>query len=647
MSELLAKKARYKELSDLLKNYSRQYYLLDAPGVSDATYDALYSELLEIEREFPELKTENSPSQKVGAKASRKFSKIKHSSPMLSLENAFNEDDIETFLERLKNLSGCDQIDLALEPKLDGLSASLHYKNGILTRGATRGDGTVGEDVTENIFTLDCIPKKINEWRDFENIEVRGEVVMKKADFRNLNESRLMAEEKLFANPRNAAAGSLRQLDSAVTKSRKLTFFAYSLIGKDHSSKTQMNVLETLRKCGFTVSDKIALCKNQAEAFHFYSEMERQRADLEYDVDGVVYKVNDLQLQQKLGASSKFPRHSIAYKFPAEKAETTILDIVVQVGRTGNITPVAELMPVTVGGVVVSRATLHNRDEIEKKDIRIGDRVVLQRAGDVIPQILYAIPEKRPGNSTLFVFPDVCPCCGSTLVKSNDEVATKCININCEAQIVERLIHFVSKLAFNIDGLGEQNIKFFFDSGFIKSPPDIFHLESKNPNGQLENFEGWGKQSVQNLFDSINKARTITLDKFIYALGIPQVGRSVSKLVAGFFRSYKNFLRAMENNDITGLLAVDGIGESILGDIAKFFENNNNMTVVKKLGGDEKNGPITVLDMEMPENNSLMNRTIVFTGTFEKLSREEAKELAEKHGARASSSISAKTSFVV
>ncbi|MDR3179863.1 MAG: NAD-dependent DNA ligase LigA [Holosporaceae bacterium] len=647
MPELLAKKARHGELSDLLKDYSRQYYLGDAPGISDAVYDALYNELLEIEREFPLLKTKDSPSQKVGAKASRKFSKIKHLSPMLSLENAFNEDDIATFLERVRNLSGRDQIDLVLEPKLDGLSASLRYKNGFLMAGATRGDGMVGEDVTANILTLDCVPKKISEWSSFQDVEVRGEVVMKKADFRSLNESRLEAGEKLFANPRNAAAGSLRQLDSAITKSRKLTFFAYSLISEDYPPQTQMEVLKTLGKCGFTISDEIAFCQNQTEAFRFYAEMEQQRADLEYDIDGIVYKVNDLQLQQKLGASSKFPRHSIAYKFPAEKAETTVLNIVVQVGRTGNITPVAELMPVTVGGVVVSRATLHNRDEIEKKDIRVGDRVILQRAGDVIPQILSAIPEKRPENSVPFLFPNLCPCCGSALVRGNDEAATKCININCEAQMVERLIHFVSKLAFNIDGLGEQNIKFFFDSGFIKSPVDIFYLENKNSEIQLENFEGWGRQSVQNLFDSINKAKTITLDKFIYALGIPQVGRSVSKLVAGFFKSYESFLESMENKDVTGLLAVDGIGESILGDILKFFENSSNLNVLKQLAGNGKNGAVTILNVESPENNLLQNKTIVFTGTFETLSREEAKELAEKYGAKAASSVSAKTSLVV
>ncbi|GHT90543.1 DNA ligase [Alphaproteobacteria bacterium] len=690
--------ARHAELCSLLENYSGQYYLLDAPTVSDAEYDALYNELLEIEKEFPELRTKNSPSQKVGTKASKKFSKIKHSNPMLSLENAFNEDDISAFLERVRNLSGLDQVELVLEPKLDGLSASLKYKNGMLVYGATRGDGTVGEDVSANILTIDSIPRKIRT--DFDEIEIRGEVIMKKVDFQKLNESRERSEEKLFANPRNAAAGSLRQLDAEITRSRKLTFFAYAIITKDSVFQTQMDVLKTLGEYGFTVSDKIALCKNQQEAFLFYSEMERQRAELEYDIDGVVYKVNDLQLQQKLGAASKFPRHSIAYKFPAEKAETTILDIIVQVGRTGNITPVAELVPVTVGGVVVSRATLHNKDEIEKKDIRVGDRVVLQRAGDVIPQILYPIPEKRPENSAPFAFPSVCPCCGSTLVRGDEEVAIKCVNISCEAQMIERLIHFVSRQAFNIDGLGDQNIKFFFDSGMIKSPPDIFELEEKNNNSltRLENMDGWGKQSVINLFESINKAKTIRLDKFIYSLGISQVGRSVSKLVANFFKSYENFQRGASvtldpqrdvgsNNaslpsetyatsvtldtfsvssetyascdcnaettsvkvnaccattNIDDLLTVDGIGKSILDDIKNFFANKNNLDIVKRLAD-----MITIVDMEASQDSPLANKTVVFTGTFEKISRDEAKELAEKYGAKAVSSVSSKTSFVV
>ena len=363
---MLAKK-RHAELSKLLSKYSRQYYIFDDPSVTDAEYDALYKELLDIEKEYPELVKTSSPSQKVGAKVSKDFQKVLHQQKMLSLENAFNEEDIQNFIDRVKKLTGKSQVEFVLEPKLDGLSASIVYKNGILSQASTRGDGSIGEDITENIKTLDNVPKEINLTG---NVEVRGEVVMLKEDFQKLNEQREANGEKLFSNPRNAAAGSLRQLDFNVTAQRKLTFFAYALIGDDLTLNSQEQILETLRLNGFTVSDEIKLCKTQKEAYEFYQNMESRRADLAYDIDGVVYKTNDLSLQKQMGNSTKYPRHSIAYKFPAQKAQTTILDIVVQVGRTGNITPVAELAPVNVGGVIVSRATLHNKSEIEKKDIR-------------------------------------------------------------------------------------------------------------------------------------------------------------------------------------------------------------------------------------------------------------------------------------
>jgi DNA ligase (NAD+) len=390
------------------------------------------------------------------------------------------------------------------------------------------------------------------------------------------------------------------------------------------------------------------LCKNQAEAFEFYKKIERQRAELEYDIDGIVYKVNDLSLQEKLGASTKFPRHSIAYKFPAEKAQTTVLDIIIQVGRTGNITPVAELKPVTVGGVVVSRATLHNKDEIEKRDIRVGDRVILQRAGDVIPQILYPILEERPSDAIPFKFPTICPCCGSILVKEDKEVAIKCVNLNCEAQLLERLKHFVSKSAFNIEGLGEQNIRFLYERGIIKSPVDIFYIEEKNKELRLENEDGWGKQSVENLFKSINASRKISLDRFIYSLGIPQVGRTVSKLIARFFQEYPNFLSCIRNKEGGKLSGIYGIGSSIANDFSVFFANESNLKIIKELGGEENsNGVIDVADMESEAGNIFSGQSIVFTGSFKKFSREGAKELAEKFGGRAATSISSKTSLVI
>ena len=641
------KKARHDELVSLLKGYSKQYYIFDDPAVSDAEYDSLYNELLDIEKEYPELRTQESPSQNVGAKVSKDFKKVEHKDRMLSLENAYNEDDIAQFFERIKKLTGQSDIDVVLEPKFDGLSAAIVYKNGKLVQASTRGDGSIGEDVTANIMTIDSVPKNIDSAED--RFEVRGEIVMLKSDFQKLNEERLKLSEKLFANPRNAAAGSLRQLDANITKIRKLTFFAYAIYSSTNDISTQMEVLEKLKQLGFNVSNYVKLCRNQHEAFAFYKQMESQRAELKYDIDGIVYKTNDLFLQKEMGVSSKYPRHSIAYKFPAEKAETTVLDIVVQVGRTGNITPVAELVPVTVGGVVISRATLHNKEDLEKKDIRIGDKVVLQRAGDVIPQILYPVIEKRSANSVPFEFPTVCPCCGSKLVQEDQEVAIKCINLNCKAQLVERLIHFVSKPAFNIDGLGEQNIRFFFEKEIIKSPVDIFSIEQRKDSLQLEKYEGWGELSVANLFRSINAARVISLDRFIYALGISQVGKAVSKLIAKFFGTYPKFYQCISNSNGKHLLEINGIGESIVDDFDNFFANEINMSVVRSLAGDGKiNGVVTVTDVASSSEGGLLSgQTIVFTGSLVNFSRDEAREFAEKYGAKVSSTVSSKTTFVV
>ena len=636
---LAEKKKRHAELSRLLSKYSQQYYIFDDPSVTDAEYDALYKELLSIENEYPELATQNSPSQKVGSKISKDFKKVVHEQKMLSLENAFNEEDIQNFIDRVKKLTGKSQIEFVLEPKLDGLSASVIYENGILIQASTRGDGAIGEDVTENIKTLNNVPKKVDLPG---KVEIRGEVVMLKKDFEQLNEQRQFNGEKLFSNPRNAAAGSLRQLDSKITAQRKLTFFAYSLIGEGLNISSQMEILKTLRRCGFTVSDEIKLCRNQDEAYKFYQEMEKQRSDLDYDIDGVVYKTNNLSLQKEMGNATKYPRHSIAYKFPAQKAQTTILDIVVQVGRTGNITPVAELAPVNVGGVMVSRATLHNKNEIEKKDIRVGDRVIIQRAGDVIPQILYPIIEQRPENSTSFEFPNRCPCCGSQLVQDEKEVAIKCENLDCSAQLVERLIHFVSRQAFNIEGLGERNIKFLFNKGIVKSPVDIFYLQEENQQYHLENEEGWGKQSVDNLFKSIETAKNIGLEKFINSLGIPQIGRAASILIARFYKTFENFLNAVEKDTVSELITIVGIGDSMIQDLKNFFKISNNLEVMKKLSA-----VVNIQDAQVNTESKFSGKSIVFTGTLSTLGRDEAKEIVERLGGKASSSVSTKTYLVV
>ena len=637
------KKQRYNTLKDLLSNYSKQYYIFDDPSVSDAEYDSLYNELLELEKEFPHLKEADSPSNKVGAAASKKFKKVHHADKMLSLENAFNEEDISAFISRVHKLCNRTDVDFILEPKMDGLSCSIIYKSGILTQASTRGDGNIGEDVTANVLTIRNVPKKLPIAVD---VEIRGEVIMLKKDFEELNRQREANDEKLFANPRNAAAGSLRQLDSSITASRNLAFFAYSVIGYDF--KTQQDVLNNLKQLGFTVSKHISLCRTQEEALQFYKDIEKQRADLDYDIDGIVYKTNDLSLQKIMGTATKYPRHSIAYKFPAQQAQTTVVDIVVQVGRTGNITPVAELKPVTVGGVVVSRATLHNKDELEKKDIRVGDRVVLQRAGDVIPQILYAIPEARSADSKPFEFPQYCPCCNAKLVQEEEEVAVKCVNLNCPAQLVERLVHFASREAFNIDGLGDQNIKFFFEKGFVKSQADIFHLEERNSEFQLEKIDGWGKQSVTNLFDAINKSRNIALDRFICALGIPQFGKTASKLVAQYFGSYLNFLKSIEDQNLAELISINGIGFSMVESIKQFFSITTNLEILKILGGNAITpGLVSVQDMPSASSNILSGMSIVFTGSLQHLSRDEAKQLGEDNGAKVSSSVSSKTSFVV
>jgi DNA ligase (NAD+) len=641
---------RYLELKKILDKHSCQYYLLDDPEISDCEYDRLYNELLEIEKKFPELKSKNSPSQKVGAKASDKFHKVAHSTEMLSLDNAYNEDDITSFFERVKRLSGLDNVEFVLEPKFDGLSVSICYRNGILINAATRGDGKVGEDVTKNILTLD-VPKKILETN---NIEIRGEIVMLKSDFQELNKQREKNSEKLFANPRNAAAGSLRQLDANVTKSRKLKFFPYSIVSNSQLFETQFSIMKKLEEFGFMVSDKTFLCSTQNEAYEIYRGLEKRRADLEYDIDGVVYKVNDLSIQKKLGSSAKFPRHSIAYKFTAEKVETTVKNIFVQIGRTGVITPVAELLPVTVGGTVITRATLHNRGEVEKKDIRVGDRVVLHKAGDVIPQILYSLPDERNADSVPFVFPEYCLCCNSKLAAEEQKLIVKCTNFFCEAQIIERLMHFVSRDAFNIEGLGEKNIKFFYKAGIIKTPPDIFEIESRYGSNnifgisQLEDNEGWGRQSVENLFKSINKSRSITLDKFIYSFGISQLGKTISKLIANFLHSHSNLLNFIEENRYDDLLSINGIGKSIVDDMRAFFDISNNLEILKKLAGDGRQpGLVEISGMEENKSGVFSGEIMVFTGTFEQFSRDGIKKMAEEHGAHVSSSVSNKTTLLI
>lgn len=655
-------KKRYKELVGLLANYSKQYYIFDDPAVTDAEYDALEKELLELERQYPELKTQNSPSKKVGATASQDFEKVSHKRKMLSLEKAYEEEDIVRFLKRLEKFH--DQVEgiedkvqyskeyfetrdlsypLMLEPKLDGLSISLIYNNGDLKIASTRGDGLIGEDITENIRTLASIPQHIDI---MDEIEVRGEVVMMKKDFEQLNEEREKRGEKLFANPRNAAAGSLRQLDTDITASRNLTFFAYELFGTD--IKTQEEVLAQLRSWKFTTSDYIKLCKSLEETAKFCEKIEHNRADLDYDIDGVVYKVNDLSIKEALGFADKYPRYAIAYKFSAKEAQTTILDITLQIGRTGIITPVAELKPVNIGGVLVSRATLHNFKYIKDKDIRIGDQVVVMRAGDVIPQVVESLSR--------FILPKTCPCCGTPLKevqkieraknKSSETPETltlRCPNPECPDQLTEQLRYFVSREAFNIDGLGEQNIKFLFNKGFIKTPVDIFYLEQNNPKNLLERQEGWNKLSVENLFASINKAQNITFDKFINALGIPEMGSAVSRIIARRYKNCKNFIEHIENGTLVSDLAkINGIRIDMIENVTIFFENPKNLELVKQLSE-----IVNIEEMPEVQQSELTDKSIVFTGTLQTLTRQQATDLVLNFGASVKKNVTSKTYLVV
>ena len=655
-------KKRYKELVGLLANYSKQYYIFDDPAVTDAEYDALEKELLELERQYPELKTQNSPSKKVGATASQDFEKVSHKRKMLSLEKAYEGEDIVRFLKRLEKFH--DQVEgiedkvqyskeyfetrdlsypLMLEPKLDGLSISLIYNNGDLKIASTRGDGLIGEDITENIRTLASIPQHIDIT---DEIEVRGEVVMMKKDFEQLNEEREQRGEKLFANPRNAAAGSLRQLDTDITASRNLTFFAYELFGTD--IKTQEEVLAQLRSWKFTTSDYIKLCKSLEETAKFCEKIEHNRADLDYDIDGVVYKVNDLSIKEALGFADKYPRYAIAYKFSAKEAQTTILDITLQIGRTGIITPVAELKPVNIGGVLVSRATLHNFKYIKDKDIRIGDQVVVMRAGDVIPQVVESLSR--------FILPKTCPCCGTPLKevqkiersknKSSEtpEILTlRCPNPECSDQLTEQLRYFVSREAFNIDGLGERNIKFLFNKGFIKTPVDIFYLEQNNPKNLLERQEGWNKLSVENLFASINKAQNITFDKFINALGIPEMGSAVSRIIARRYKNCKNFIEHIENGTLVSDLAkINGIRVDMIENVTIFFENPNNLELVRQLSE-----IVNIEEMPEVQQSELTDKSIVFTGTLQTLTRQQATDLAMNFGASVKKNVTSKTYLVI
>lgn len=639
---------RHTKLSLEIEKHDRAYHAEDKPIITDAAYDALRNELAALEVEFPELSSLFSPSQKVGSAPLSQFSQITHSVPMLSLSNAFEEVDIDDFLNRIRKfliVPADEPIDYRAELKIDGLSCSIRYENGILKHAATRGDGQTGEDITENIKTINDIPQILPKGVP-DILEVRGEIYMRKDDFEELNKVQEKLGKDKFANPRNAAAGSVRQLDPTITKTRPLKFFGYAF-GEVSTMpvNTQSGIANYLEIIGFKLANPCGIFSETTSLMNFYSQVNQSRADLPFDIDGIVYKVDRLDFQERLGFIARAPRWAIAHKFPAEQAITTLKNIIIQVGRTGALTPVAELEPVNVGGVMVSRATLHNEDEIKRKDIRMNDRVVIQRAGDVIPQIVSVIMNERKADSAAFIMPDHCPECGSHAVRSDGEAVKRCTGgLICPAQATERLKHFVSRLAFDIEGMGHKIIEEFYHTEIIKSPADIFTLQAREDevNPKLSTREGWGAQSVKNLYDSINARRVITLDRFIYALGIRQVGEQTAKRLAAHFLSLNNFLET--KHSIETLQMIEDIGPIVARDIIDFLQEEHNQSVITALLNE-----IRVEDFVPPQvsDNPFRTKILVFTGTLEKMTRAEAKAKAEQLGAKISGSISAQTDYLI
>lgn len=635
-------KIRHADLVKEIRRHDALYHGSDAPEISDADYDKLSRELEELEAKYPDLITKDSPSQKIGAAPSSGFGKVKHSVPMLSLSNAFSEEDLQEFVARIRKFLGLaetDPVDFVAEPKIDGLSCTLRYENRKLVQAATRGDGEEGEDITANIRTIADIPQELPPAAP-DLVEVRGEIYMGRKDFAALN-ARLEAEgKKIFANPRNAAAGSVRQLDSKITASRPLRFFGYALADNLHF-ETQEAVRNALKDWGF----HLPIIPQDGTLMDFYNTVRQLRPTLDYDIDGVVYKTNRIDYQKRLGFVARAPRWAIAHKFPAEQAITKLNAIEIQVGRTGALTPVARLEPITVGGVVVSNATLHNEDEIARKDVRIGDMVVIQRAGDVIPQVVEVLLDKRPASSVPYVYPDHCPACGSLAIREEGEVIRRCTGgLICPAQAVERLKHFVSRLAFDIEGLGSKIIEEFWEKGIVKTPADIFRLETIEITPPLREWEGWGEKSVANLFASIQQRRTIALNRFIYALGIRQIGEATAKRLAAHYGSWRVVRSALQAGDREDLLSVEDIGPSVADDLLGFFAEPHNLEILNDL-----ESFLSIQDYIRPQthNSPVVGKTVVFTGTLVKMTRAEAKVRAESLGAKVAGSVSAKTDYVV
>ena len=639
MKENDIKKYYNKKIRELRK-HNELYFDQSSPKISDKEYDEIKREILNLEKKYSYLTSNISPSNSLGFAPSKNFIKSSHRVKMLSLSNAFDLEDLENFEKKIFNyLNEKIDVEYSVEPKIDGISASLTYKDGLLVLGASRGDGMIGEVITENLKTISDIPQKIT-YKDFpKDIDIRGEVFIKKSDFSNLKNN--------FANPRNAASGSLRQKNSEQTKKIPLNFIAYTF-GYFESKiiKKQSEFLRSLKKWGFKTSEHNKVLKTINDLENFHKNFEKDRFDLEYDVDGLVYKINSLDLQKRLGFTASSPRWAIAHKFSADSAYSQIEDINIQVGRTGALTPVARIKPVNIGGVVVSNATLHNEDEINRKDIRVGDTVKIERAGDVIPHVILVDLKKRDKKSKKFIFPNNCPSCGSETIKEFNKTTKKhdavrrCTNegYDCEKIAIEKIKHFISKEAINIDGLGKKVVENFWNLNLIRFPQDIYNLDYN----KISDLEGWGDLSVSNLKYSIDQSRKVTLDRFLYSLGIRHIGIENAKLLAEYTKSITNFLNFVKNKKLNEFLNIDGIGETQINSLKKFFENKSNYRIVEKLSS-----LLNITDLKVNKDGKLLNNTFMFTGKLENMSRAEAKSLIEENSGSVVSSVNKKLKYLI
>ena len=636
---------RVKKLREEIEYHNYRYYVLDSPVISDAEYDALMRELRKLEELYPELITPDSPTQRVGFKPAEGFKEVPHAEPMLSLDDAMNEDEVIEFDKRIKRFLGLPEetlIEYTVEPKIDGLAMELVYENGSLVIGATRGDGYVGEDVTNNIKTIPTIPLRLKRFTEDApdippRIDVRGEVYMNKDEFKRINEERIHKGELPFANPRNAAAGSLRQLDPSITAKRKLDIFCYG-VGKveGYKFKTQWEVLQTLPKWGLKVNPYVKLVKSIKEVIEYHHYIERIKETLPYEIDGVVIKVNDLSLWEKLGTKARSPRYALAYKFQPTQVTTQLLDVVFQVGRTGAVTPVAILKPVQIGGVIVERATLHNEDFIKNLDIRIGDWVLVQRAGEVIPEIVMPIKERRTGQEKEIIFPTHCPICGTKLFKKPGEAIWRCPNKNCYAQAVRKILHFASRNAMNIEGLGDKVARDLVDKGLVQNVADLYYLKWED----FMKLSGFAYKKAKNLYEAIQKSKKTSLGRFIYALGIRHVGEAMAQMLAEKFKS----LDKLMNASMADLLSIPGVGYEVAKSIVEFFKNEENLKIIQRM----LDAGVTFVEEEKEEKPKILEGlTFVFTGTLKSMTRDEAKEKVRELGGKTTDSVSKNVDYVV